>query len=156
MYWRVIPDLVAVYVHTDKPPSDEDFDRSTKEIAEHIKGLKGVLVYAEDVGPSASQRARISQLYKDEGVENIKICIMSNSRMVRGAVTAFSWAMVGSVKAFPTKDFESVADYLELDEGERLRVRVVLKQLARAADTVVEAFADESGKFRRKYRDTDG
>ena len=71
--------------------------------------------------------------------------------MVRGIVTALSWAAGGNIKAFATTDFKGAVEYLGLNEEEELRTRVVFKQIARSAGLTIQAFADESGTFRRKY-----
>lgn len=150
MYWRVIPDVVAVSVNTDQNPSDEDWDAYLEEITANVNRIKGVLVYTEKVGPSAPQRARSNAAFAEVGAD-VKTAIMTGSRMVRGMVTAFSWALGGKVKAFTTLEFSDAVDYLDLDDEEQLKTRVVLKQLARAAEVTVDAFADESGQFRRKF-----
>jgi hypothetical protein len=151
LYWQVIPDLVAISVHTNETPSDEDWDRYLGDVIKHVKGLKGILVYSESTGPSAPQRARVNESYKQAGV-NIRTAIMSGSRMVRGVVTAMSWTLAENIKAFSTKDFESAVKYLELSNEDQLRTRVMLKQLARGAEIEVAAFADESGQFAKKYK----
>jgi hypothetical protein len=151
MYWRVIPGVVAVAVNTNEAPSDKDWDAYLADVAAQIHTIKGVLAYSESVGPSASQRARVDEAYKSTQVE-LKTAIMSGSRVVRGVVTALNWALGGKVRAFSTQDFTGAADYLQLDDEEQLKTRVVLKQLARSAGVVVEAFADESGQFNKKYR----
>jgi hypothetical protein len=151
LYWQVIPDLLAICVQTNVPPSDEDWDRYLSDVMKHAKGLKGVLVYSESVGPTAPQRARVNESYKNAGVD-IRTAIMSGSRMVRGVVTAMSWTLADNIKAFSTKDFEAAVKYLELTNEEQLRTRVMLKQLARGAEIEVAAFADESGQFAKKYK----
>ena len=150
MYWRVIPDIVAITVHTSQAPSDEDWDEYLADMAKHVHTIKGLLVYSESVGPSAPQRGRSNDLFNELGAD-IPTAIMTGSKMVRGIVTAISWAVGTKIKAFSTRDFAGAMKYLELTNEEQLRVRVVLKGLSRGAEVVVDAFADESGKFRRKY-----
>ena len=151
MYWRVIPESLVIVVHSDTQPTDEEWDAYLDDISGEIKGVKGVLVYAEKVGPSAPQRARSNEAFKRAGVD-VKIAIMTGSRAVRGMVTALGWALGSNIKAFTTKDFAGAVKYFELNPEDEIKARVVLKQLARGANTEVEAFADESGRFRQKYR----
>jgi hypothetical protein len=152
MHWRIIPDVVAVVVHTNEAPSDEDWDRYIDEVAKSGKAIKGVLVYTPSVGPSAPQRARSSKALEQAGMD-LQTAIMTTSRMVRGIVTAMTWAVGGKVKAFSTMEFNQAVVSLGLSEDDQLKTRVVLKQLARAADVVVDSFADESGQFMKKVRD---
>jgi hypothetical protein len=150
MHWRVIPDVVAVNVNTDLDPSDEDWDAYLKDITQYVKGLKGVLIYTPKSGPSAPQRARANAAF--EGTKaGIPTAVMTGSRMVRGIVTAFSWALGGKIKAFAPNDFQGAVEYLELTPDDQLKAKVVLKQLARAANITIDAFADESGQFRQKF-----
>lgn len=151
MYWRVIPEMIIVAVNTDVPPSDEDWDAYIKDAAPHLKNVKGVLVYSESVGPTAPQRARSSAAFKQANPD-VRAAIMTGSRVVRGIVTAMSWALGENVKAFSTADFEGAVKYLELDTEEALKTKVLLKQLARAASTEVVAFAEESGRFRQRFK----
>jgi hypothetical protein len=150
MHWRVIPDVVAVAVNTDMDPSDEDWDAYLKDVITHVNGLKGVLVYTPRSGPSAPQRARANAAFEASKAD-IPTAVMTGSRMVRGIVTALSWALGGKIKAFAPDDFQGAVDFLELAPDDQLKTKVVLKQLARAADIKVDAFADESGQFRQKF-----
>ena len=150
MHWRVIPDIAVVSVNTDTDPSDEDWDAYLTDVAQHLRGLKGVLVYTPKSGPSAPQRARANAAF-EKNKADIPTAVMTSSRMVRGIVTALSWALGSKIKAFSENDFQGAVDFLELDPEEQLKIKVVLKQLARAANLQVEAFADESGQFRQKF-----
>jgi hypothetical protein len=150
MHWRVIPGAVAVLVHTSESPTDQDWDQFLADVTNNLTDIKGVLVYTQAVGPSAPQRARSSAAFSNAGAE-IQTAIMTGSRMVRGIVTALTWAVGGKVKAFSTLEFIRATEYLGLEDDDQLRTRVVLKQLARAAGTVIDAFADESGQFNQKY-----
>ena len=76
---------------------------------------------------------------------------MTDSRLVRGAVTAVSWLMGDRIRAFAADDFDAAVEYHGLNREEQLQTRVVFKQLARAAGVTIDAFADESGQFRQKY-----
>ena len=149
-YWRIIPGLVAVTVNTDQTPSDEDWDAYIVDMIPAAPKLKGVLVYSESAGPTAPQRARVNEAYKKAGTD-IRTAIMSGSRLVRGVVTAMSWTLADNIKAFSTTDYDSAVKFLGLSSDEQLKTRVVLKQLARSAGVQIEAFADESGQFRKKY-----
>lgn len=149
-HWRIIPDLVAVNVLTNVTPSDADWDAYLQEVKAARDSLKGVLVYSESAGPTASQRARANATYADAKA-NSRTAIMSGSRLVRGVVTAMSWTLADNIKAFSTMEFNEAVTYLGLDSDEQLRTRVALKQVARSAGIQIDAFADESGQFRKKY-----
>ncbi|PRQ06522.1 hypothetical protein ENSA7_38420 [Enhygromyxa salina] len=152
MYWRVVPGVVHVVAHTHVAPSDEDWDAYLADVLANLGTIKGALVYTHRVGPSAPQRARSNEAFTRAGAE-LQTVIMTASRMTQGIVTALSWAMGAKIKAFSTRDFAGAVNCLNLDPEEQIRTRVVLKQLARAAEVEVDAFADESGRFRQRLEE---
>lgn len=151
MHWQIIAGTVAIVVHTDEAPSDEEWDAYLAELVQSVSDINGLLVYSDKVGPSAPQRARSNEAFARAG-KDIKTAIMTGSRVVRGIITAMNWALDGRVKPFTTLDFEGAMNYLGLDTEQQIRTRVALRQLARAAGTEIEAFADESGRFRKKFQ----
>jgi hypothetical protein len=152
LYWRAIPGVIMIAVHTKANPSDEDWDAYLADVNKHVRDLRGVLVYSESAGPSSSQRARINDSYKTNNIK-MRTAIMSGSRLVRGVVTAMSWTLADDIKSFSTTEFDKAMQYLELSEDEILRAKIVLKGLARGAGVEIAAFADESGRFARKYNE---
>jgi hypothetical protein len=151
MHWRIVPDAIAIVVHSDEAPADDDWDAYIADVAKHVAQINGVLVYSDKVGPSAPQRARSHAAFVKAGKE-LETVIMTGSRVVRGIVTALNWAVDGKVKAFSTHDFDPAIAVFKLDADQVLKVRVTLKQLARSAGVIVDAFADESGQFRAKFK----
>lgn len=151
MHWRIIPGAIVVLVHSEQEPSDEDFEAYLADVVKNIDQIKGGLVYSEKVGPSAHQRARSNAVLGPMG-KDFEAAIMTGSRLVRGIVTALNWAVDGKVKAFSTQDFDGAVGVFQLDPDAVLKVRVTLKQLARSAGVTIEAFADESGQFRQKFK----
>lgn len=149
MHWRAIPESIMIVVHTDEPPTDEDWDAYLGAV-ERAPDIHGILVYSLRVGPSSSQRARSIEATKKSSMP-LKMAIMTGSRLTQGVVTALSWALGNNIRAFSSRDFDKAIEYLELSADARMMAKVVLKQLARAAEVVVDAFADESGQFRQKY-----
>ncbi|KIG12872.1 hypothetical protein DB30_00939 [Enhygromyxa salina] len=149
MYWRVVPGVVHIVAHTHDSPTDEDWDAYLADVIANLGEIKGVLVYTLRAGPSASQRARSNEAFSRAGVE-VQTVIMTASRVTQGIVTALSWAVGAKIKAFSTHDFAGAVACLGLDMEEQIKARVVLKQLARAAEIEIDAFADESGKFRQR------
>jgi hypothetical protein len=151
MHWRIIPGAVAIVVHTDDAPADDDWDAYIADVVKNVADINGVLVYSDKVGPSAPQRARSHTAFVSTG-RSLETVIMTGSRVVRGIVTALNWAVDGKVKAFSTHDFDPAIAVFKLDADQVLKVRVTLKQLARSANVTIDAFADESGQFRAKFK----
>ena len=152
MYWRAVPGAVHIVVHTEEAPSDEDWKAYVEDAGQYITDIKGLLVYSFKVGPSASQRAYSSAAFKKMGAD-LSVAIMTGSRVTQGIVTAISWAIGDKIRAFSSRDFAGAVDYIGLDFDEQIKTRVVLRQLARSAGLEVDAFADGSGRFRKKFGD---
>jgi hypothetical protein len=151
MHWRIIPEVVAVVVHTDVDPVDEDWNAYITDVSHNV-GIKGVLVYTPKSGPSASQRARANAVFEAMQAD-IPTAVMTGSHMVRGIVTALTWALGSNIKAFTSNDFQGAVDYLELQPDDQLTAKVVLKQLAHTAGIRIEAFVDELSRSRQKSGD---
>jgi hypothetical protein len=151
MHWRVVPDVLAVVVHTDVDPSDDEWSAYIEDVSRH-PGIKGVLVYTPKSGPSASQRARANAVFAKIEAD-IPTAVMTGSHLVRGIVTALTWALGSNIKAFTSIDFQGAVDYLELQPDDQLTAKVVLKQLAHTAGIQIEAFVDELGRFRQRSDD---
>ncbi|NVB37327.1 hypothetical protein G6O69_05755 [Pseudenhygromyxa sp. WMMC2535] len=148
MYWQAVRGAVHVVVHTPQDPSDEDWQAYLEDVTKHAAKIKGILVYTQRTGPSASQRAASNKAFSETNGD-MKVAIMTSSRMTKGIVTALSWVVGGNIKAFSTKDFQGAVASLGLDYEETLHAKVALKTLARAAGISIDAFADESGRYQR-------
>ena len=149
LYGQTIPTIATVVVHSNVSPTDEDWEEVMQMILDHGATTKNLLVYSAEAGPTANQRARFAAVLREVG--DLKTVVMSNSRMVRGTITAFGWTMAGKVAAASADDFDAAIAKFDLSEDDALRVRVLLKQLARSADQSVQAFANESGRFHKKF-----
>jgi hypothetical protein len=152
MHWRIVPGALFVLVHSDIEPSDEDFEAYLADVAKNIDQIRGGLIYTDKVGPSAHQRARSTAVFDSLKKAEFETSIMTGSRLVRGMITAINWAVNGRAKAFSTKDFDGAVGVFKFDPETVLKIRVTLKQLARAADVKIDAFADESGQFQKKFQ----
>lgn len=150
MHWMTVPGIVQVAVHTSEQPTDDEWDRYLESVVAAAETIKGILVYSAKTGPTASQRARSVKAFEGSGAK-LKTAIMTGSRLTQGAVTALSWALGTNIRAFSTLDFDKAAAFLDLTREDQISARVALKQLGRAADIEIDAFADESGKFRQRF-----
>ena len=138
MHWQVVPNSVLIVVHpADIVPSDEDWDEYLEDVTPKLGSVKGILVYSTKVGPSVSQRAKSNEAFEPY---ELRISIMTGSRMTRGIVTAMTWALGDKVRAFTPSNFEQAADNIGLTHDEKLKARVVLKNLGLEANIDIEAF----------------
>jgi hypothetical protein len=114
-------------------PSDPEWGQFLQAQAAVLNDIKGVLVYSLSFGPNASQRARLNKLWSDVGV-NPKIAVMTNSRINRGIVTAFTWLIGNRIQAFAPERYQDACNFLELSEKEKTAAHELLRELTLKAN----------------------
>lgn len=82
-------------------------------------------------GPNARQRNQVSTIHKQIGVPaDAKGCVITDSALVRGVVTAFTWAgVVKRIRAFPLRDLFKGFEYVSIDQSEHMNILSVLQKL---------------------------
>jgi hypothetical protein len=103
---------------------------------------------------NAKQREQMAELVKRGG---LRVAVLTDSRVVRGAVTAMSWSEV-PIEAFDCSDEGRALDYLLVDPGVRAAVLTTLTELMLRVPSTVRLRAvrqrQRSGA-RRKLRDSE-
>ena len=132
MYSCVIDDL-TVNVNGPDPFVDADWEAYvlwTEDLISRGIPVKGALTFSPFQSPNAAQRERLRQSLQ-KGVQGApRVAVLSDSAMVRGAMTALSW-FIKSVHAKGYRPMESdlamtwLAQQLEFDAAE---VRAALKK----------------------------
>jgi hypothetical protein len=98
---------VVLCVHGELSPSDEEWDTFVDLCEKHLNGR--CLVWA-DGGPRPAQRSKLNERTK-KGPLRTAVC--SDSQVVRGLVTAFSW-FNNKIKAFSKNDLEGALRHLDV------------------------------------------
>ncbi|EDM79236.1 hypothetical protein PPSIR1_03828 [Plesiocystis pacifica SIR-1] len=132
MYMDQVPGVAVVIVHTDEPPSDEDWDAHLELLVSLAGAVDRVLVYTGGAGPSVAQRRRTNEAFVRAGGTGVS-AILTPSRMVRGIVKAFSWAMQGQMRAFAPSEFRRAVDFLGVPADDIAPVRALLDALLERA-----------------------
>ncbi len=117
-----------VAVHGSVSPHDEEWQRYLDDISEHLGEIRGVIVNTTGGGPSSLQRSMATEHWKRHG-GGPKMSIMTTSAFVRGMVTALSWFLGPTVKAFPIEDYGDAAEHLGLGAAEVDEVRATVARL---------------------------
>jgi hypothetical protein len=120
-----------VAVHGALPPSDEEWKAYLHHITAHLGEIKGVIVNTEGAGPNATQRGFATEHWKayDGGP---RMSIMTMSTFVRGMVTALSWFLGQTVKAFPIDDYDGAGAHIGLEQRQIDLVRMAVIRLRAA------------------------
>jgi len=132
MYSCVIDDL-TVNVNGPEPFVDADWEAYalwTESLIKRGVPVKGALTFSPFQSPNAAQRDRLRRSLQHGVQGSPRVAVLSDSAMVRGAMTALSW-FVKSVHAKGFRPMESdeamkwLAQYLKFDAAE---VRDALKK----------------------------
>jgi hypothetical protein len=116
-----------VYVGADVAPAEVDWAAYLHFIEQRkISGLNRCLVYSTSA-PNAGQRRA---LHETTSGMNLKIAVLSDSVVARGAVTTLSWMSPGYRAFHPDKITQALA-FLELQERAARGVEIELRLLRR-------------------------
>jgi len=112
---------VLVIVHGDVAPSREDWAHVCEAIKDNFRGARGQLVMTAGPAPNASQRKAALDLLP-KGYVAPPAAVLTETVLVRGAITALNWFLNDSHRAFKPSDVAGVAKHLKItvDEAREL------------------------------------
>jgi hypothetical protein len=143
-----------VVAQGEEAPSLDDWEECLRALESGLAEIKGVLIFSAGGGMNAKQREQMAELVKRGGV---RVAVLTDSRIVRGAVTAMSWSEV-PIEAFDCSDEGRALDYLLVDTQARAAVLTALTELMLQVPSTVRLRAvrqrQPSGP-RRKLRDSE-
>jgi hypothetical protein len=125
MAHRVALGIVFVR-HRSQAPRDEDWQQFLADIGAQMKPGQPlqVLVKTDDAGPNSVQRNQINRLAQSKGA-SLRVAVMSNSRLVRGIITAFSWMGSLQIRSIEPTDYKAALAFLgaaQVSPGEAARL----------------------------------
>lgn len=85
--WTYFDTFAMLAVKGDATPNSADFDEVTADLAAQPK-LTGIIVRPRGSAPAARQRASMQELLAKH---SLRMAVLSDSKLVRGAVTALRW-----------------------------------------------------------------
>src|SRR5262245_51143807 len=99
--------------HRSQAVSDQDWQEFLADIGTQLKPGQAlrVLVKTDDAAPNSLQRNQLNLLAQSKGA-HLRVAVMSNSRLVRGAVTAFSWMGSLQIRSMEPGDYRSALAFL--------------------------------------------
>ncbi len=97
-----------------------------KDITARRTTMKGVLVLPGSAVPSATQRAKLTEVL---GGAPIPAAILSSSMLTRTAMTALNYFLHGRARAFAPDQLEAAFDYLGVPREERPRMRQAMASM---------------------------
>lgn len=112
------------------PPTEEQWAPLMRDMKDALKGHTGraqvfSLVISDGGAPNAGQRAEFA---KNLDGRPLRVSVLSDSTLVRGAVTAMGW-FNSEMKSFPPKESKQWLAYIPLEETEMILVRRAVAEL---------------------------
>jgi len=145
---------IFVVAQGEEAPSLDDWEQCVRALDAELAELKGVLLFSAGGGMNAKQREQMAELVKRG---RLRVAVLTNSKIVRGAVTAMSWFEI-SIEAFDCNDESRALDYLLVEAEARTSVLTALSELMLQVPSTVRLRAvrqrQRSGA-RRKLRDSE-
>lgn len=122
---------IFVSVHSDIPPSDEEWDTQIAECVQAAQAgeLRAGFVMTEGRGgPNALQRGRLEE---QAVLQKLPVAIITRSLFIRGVVTALRW-LNKEMGAFQPSEIHQAFSYLGIeDPAERAEIRHTAARLRR-------------------------
>lgn len=144
MGWSFADGFTAI-VHGEDTPAADDWDSFIAALADQpTKISQPTLVYSAGGGPNGIQRGQLEALMTETGVaEQVRVAVLTTSRLVRGIGTAVSWFQP-HLKIFAPDQLDGAIAHLHLDDSDGPACRAELRALGhRLGVDVSPAVGDE-------------
>jgi hypothetical protein len=87
--------------------------------------IRGLLIFNAGASIEIQEREQLERVLT---LGRLRVAVLTDSKNVRGAVTALSWFKI-PIKSFASNGVELALDHLRVEKAERMRVYTVLAQL---------------------------
>ena len=122
--YRFVDDLMVVR-HGAQTPPDDEWQDLLAAMGAH-EPLTRILVWSPAAAISSRQRAQVGAVTTRR---KLRVAVVSDSTVVRGAATAVGWLTGKLVRGFSVDNVDGAATFLELDGDIRRRAIEALEQL---------------------------
>jgi hypothetical protein len=130
---------VHLAAHDQRGPSDAEWQAYFEDIERHVPEMLGLLICANGAGPSLKQRGYANHFWETH--PRRPIAVLTDSKLVRGAVLAFSWVMGQQIRAFATSDLLGAFAFLGVGQGHQEIVqRELITLLVERAPAIAARF----------------
>jgi len=131
---------IIVTAHNDRALSNEEWEenylRYVRDMKSRGKLNQGAnLVFAEGKGPSSMQRSAGNAIFGKDQEYTFRVSVITNSLMVRGAVTAISW-FNPQIRAFSPSDWMRAYSHVRVTAAHYRLIRQSVEVLAQKVANV--------------------
>ncbi len=120
-----------VVAHGKHDPSDHEWSQFVSELSSSAGEVRRLIVYSGGASINSRQREQVVKIFRDARLRGI---VLTDSAIVRGAVTAIAWFGV-SIAAFKPDDANLALAQVDVPRAEQ---RAVLEFLEQAKAQVSE------------------
>ena len=113
-----------VVAHGRKPAAREEWTEFYSALSRDTAYLRGLLVYSAGGALDVNQRSDLFQIHRKAG---FRVAVLSDSMLVRGAITALRWLEV-QAKSFKPAETDAALDYLAATEPARAGLKRALER----------------------------
>src|SRR5687767_6883659 len=115
--------FVAVLGAKDAAP--KEWKSFILALEEELMSIHGVLLFSAGASIDVQEREQLEAVLTRG---RLRVAVLTESKHLRGAVTALSWFKI-PIKSFSTNDVEPALEHLRVEKAERARVYTALAQL---------------------------
>jgi hypothetical protein len=126
MAWTRLGEVILV-AHAPRTASEADWADLLGEV-DGADQCRAVVMLANDMRPSPKQR---SDIQKWGAVRRLRVCVITDSEMTRGAVIAISWFKT-EIKAFSAKNTGEAFEWAGLPAASHVDAKTHLERLKHA------------------------
>jgi hypothetical protein len=126
MTWEMVGH-VQVVVHTEEPPSDEEWRAYLDGVAKIEASVRAFYVRTDGGGPNALQRELLTKFFETRSMP--PVAIVTPSVMVRGIMTALNWFLNNRLRLFSPSQAVEAFGYLQVAPADRGPLEAVVARL---------------------------
>lgn len=113
--WAFGDGVFLIVCSKDKKILDEEYNDILQAYDRFLLHIKCIIISSKGGMPNALQRERATNFWKEAKVDQPPMVVMSESDLVRYAVTAINFFVSKKLIVFAFNDFKSVFEYLKID-----------------------------------------
>jgi hypothetical protein len=114
-----------IAVHGAKPASPGEWNAFLSALEAQLSEIRGLLVFSAGASIDIKEREQLERLLT---LGRLRVSVLTDSKLLRGAATALSWFKI-QIKCFGVTQVELALDHMRVEKSERARVHTVLAQL---------------------------
>ena len=114
-----------VAVHGAKNAAPSEWNAFIADLEAQLSEVSALLIFSAGASIDIREREQLERLLTRG---RLRVAVLTDSKLLRGAVTALSWFKI-PIKSFAANDVELALDHIRVQKADRARVYTTLAQL---------------------------